>query len=284
MANLRLISTDLDGTLLGGAHFDAIPAEVIHRIAEIKASGDVLWVINTGRHLRSLLEGPFRNTMFRVRPDYLVVEESRIYRRVGSHRYRPLRRWNRDVRRVQRSVLRELRPLIRVWKEEILREYDCESRARGAGHLWFRCDTDTAVRIERDLAEKIRGCPEALVYRNGTDVYLGFSLFTKGSALAEICMIEERTREETFAVGDGPNDLSMLDGSVAAWCAAVANADPEVIKQVRRIHGYVAEAPFADGVIESLEWALAAPEAEPAPSPFGRRHGSGTAGSSPQDP
>ena len=256
MAIIRLISTDLDGTLLGGDRGDAIPSDAIQRIAELKAVYDALWVINTGRQLRSLLDGPFRYTLFRVFPDYLVVRESEIYRKTGRCRYRPLRRWNRDVRRARKAVLRQLRPALREWNDEILAQFPCNDHAEGSSSsLWFRSEAAVAVRIEEALREKMQGYPEALVYRNGTDVYLGFTFFTKGAALGEIAVLENRPRDQIFAVGDGPNDLSMLDGNVAAWCATVANADPNVIEQVRRANGYVAEASFAKGVIEALDWA-----------------------------
>lgn len=255
MAIIRLISTDLDGTLLGGDRSEAIPADVIHRIAEVKAVYGALWVINTGRQLRSLLDGPFRYTMFRVFPDYLVVRESEIYRKTAHRRYRPLRRWNRGVRQTRKTVIRQLRPVLRSWHEEIIGQFPCHDHAGRSSRLWFRSDADVAIRIEEALREKMQDYPEALVYRNGTDVYLGFTFFTKGAALGEIALLENCPREQIFAVGDGPNDISMLDGNVAAWCATVANADPSVIEQVRRANGYVTASPFGRGVVEALDWA-----------------------------
>jgi hydroxymethylpyrimidine pyrophosphatase-like HAD family hydrolase len=193
--------------------------------------------------------------MFRVFPDYLVVRESEIYRLTGQRRYRPLRRWNRDVRRTRRAVRAQLRPMIRLWQKEIIDQFPCNDHAGRSNQLWFRADTEVAIQIEETLQEKMQDYPDALVYRNGTDVYLGFTFFTKGAALAEIAAMEDLPRDQIFAAGDGPNDVSMLDGNVAAWCAAVANADPKVIDQVRRANGYVASAPCAEGVIEALDWA-----------------------------
>jgi hypothetical protein len=70
---------------------------------------------------------------------------------------------------------------------------------------------------------------------------------TKGNALAFLAAHFGIKREEIMAVGDGYNDLDMLE--YAGLGVVVANAREEIKKRA----GYVTTAPYGDGVVEALE-------------------------------
>ena len=70
---------------------------------------------------------------------------------------------------------------------------------------------------------------------------------TKGQALAFLAAHFGVRREEIMAVGDGYNDLDMLD--YAGLGVVVANAREEIKKYA----DYVTAAPYGDGVVEALE-------------------------------
>jgi hydroxymethylpyrimidine pyrophosphatase-like HAD family hydrolase len=59
-------------------------------------------------------------------------------------------------------------------------------------------------------------------------------------------------RENIFAAGDHHNDISMLDGKVAAMPSCPANAIDEVKDAVRTAGGYVAQHEHGAGVHEAL--------------------------------
>ena len=60
----------------------------------------------------------------------------------------------------------------------------------------------------------------------------------KGAALTELARVLEVSRENIFASGDHHNDISMLDGRVAAMLSCPANAIQEVQDAVRKADGY----------------------------------------------
>ena len=90
-------------------------------------------------------------------------------------------------------------------------------------------------------------------YQRNT-VYLRFchADYHKGAALAELGRLIDVPRENIFAAGDHHNDLSMLDGRVAAMPACPANAIDEVKRAVRSAGGHVAKREHGAGVHEAL--------------------------------
>ncbi|PYL60195.1 MAG: HAD family phosphatase, partial [Verrucomicrobia bacterium] len=76
--------------------------------------------------------------------------------------------------------------------------------------------------------------------------------YHKGAALGELARLLGVPREHIFASGDHHNDISMLDGRVAAMPSCPANAIPEVRNAVRNAGGYVAQKACGAGVHEAL--------------------------------
>src|SRR5207253_11005555 len=90
-------------------------------------------------------------------------------------------------------------------------------------------------------------------YQRNT-VYLRFchADYHKGAALAELARLLEVPRENIFAAGDHHNDISMLDGRVAAMPSCPANAIQEVQDAVRNAGRYVPQKDHGAGVHEAL--------------------------------
>ncbi len=93
-----------------------------------------------------------------------------------------------------------------------------------------------------------------LHYQRNT-IYLRFchADYHKGAALVELARLTDVPRENIFAAGDHHNDISMLNGEVAAMPACPANAIEEVKTAVRNAGGYVAKREHGAGVREALE-------------------------------
>src|SRR5438445_10385378 len=90
-------------------------------------------------------------------------------------------------------------------------------------------------------------------YQRNT-IYLRFchADYHKGAALAELARLIDIPRQNIFAAGDHHNDISMLDGKVAAMPACPANAIAQVKDAVRNAGGYVAKLEHGAGVHEAL--------------------------------
>src|SRR5213075_3582705 len=104
-----------------------------------------------------------------------------------------------------------------------------------------------------EFIEEARAKQPKFNYQRNT-VYLRFchADYHKGAALAELSRLTEVPRENIFAAGDHHNDISMLDGQVAALSSCPANAIPDVKDAVRAAGGYIAQGEYGAGVYEAL--------------------------------
>ncbi|MBA2432340.1 MAG: hypothetical protein H0V56_09510, partial [Chthoniobacterales bacterium] len=77
-ADIRLLSTDFDGTLVEHARDPVFDRRCMALIAQLQKSG-VVWAINTGRSV-DLLESGLTDFEFPVRPDYILTSERDVFR------------------------------------------------------------------------------------------------------------------------------------------------------------------------------------------------------------
>ncbi len=100
------------------------------------------------------------------------------------------------------------------------------------------------------------GAAEELFRREGLDLVAvdsGFAIHfrspsvNKGNALRKVASLLKVSLVEIAAVGDGPNDIEMLE--VAGLSFAVANSD----EAVKRVCTYVTKEPHGKGVAEAVE-------------------------------
>jgi len=96
--------------------------------------------------------------------------------------------------------------------------------------------------IARFVEQARTAHPKFDYQRNG--IYLRFchSDYHKGAALAELARLIDVPRDNIFAAGDHHNDISMLDGKVAAMPSCPANAIAEVQSAVDAANARVSRA------------------------------------------
>jgi hydroxymethylpyrimidine pyrophosphatase-like HAD family hydrolase len=78
--------------------------------------------------------------------------------------------------------------------------------------------------------------------------------FSKAAVLLEIAAKLGIDRGNIVAVGDGLNDISMLNGSVTSKVGCPANASREVIAAVKKAGGIVSAKESAAGTLEIIEY------------------------------
>jgi hypothetical protein len=91
----KILSTDFDGTLHTEAENPPVPRDLQDLLASLQGRG-VIWIINTGRDLPSLLE-TLNRAQLAVWPDYAVTVEREIYRRENTD-YVGVSDWNHNCR------------------------------------------------------------------------------------------------------------------------------------------------------------------------------------------
>jgi len=248
---LKLISTDFDGTIHEDFADAPIPVALERRLGELQASG-VIWVINTGREMASLMESLARSHV-QIRPDYLILVEREIFRNDRGH-YVPVEPWNTRCNQDHARLFADLAVELPDLLEGLQSRYDATFYNDPWSPLCAIARTNPQMdAIEAELSAFAGGWPEMAVVRN--DVYVRFSHigYSKGTALAEMQRILGISPEHTLAAGDHLNDLSMLVPPVARYLVAPANAVPAVKQQIQTHGGWNMEQRTGMAVLAALD-------------------------------
>ena len=251
---IQLICTDFDGTLHSDCDVPPVPVALQEVLGKLQAAG-TQWMINTGREMDDLLEG-LRRVQLSVQPDYLVVVEREIHRRVEDD-YEPLTEWNEQCATAQAAVFETIADRLPPLFEQLRQNHEAHLYEDPWSPFCFIArDNDEADAIQSVVDALLADLPNIALVRN--DIYgrLSHTAYTKGSAMAEVARQLSITPQNILAAGDHWNDLSMLRADLAHWLVAPANAMPEVTTQVRAEGGYVATAECGQGVLEGLQHAL----------------------------
>ncbi len=227
-SRIRLLSTDFDGTLVSHLGEPALDRHCMELISDLQDAG-AMWAINTGRSV-DLLESGLANFEFQIEPDFILTTEREVFRPgENGEKWEPFGDWNDRCARDHAELFSSAQPVL----AEVVDFVTQETKAR----LIYDSERIEGLVAENDeemehIAEFIEHAgaahPKFDYQRNG--VYLRFchTDYHKGAALAELARLIEVPRENIFAAGDHHNDISMLDGKVAAMSSCPANAIAEV--------------------------------------------------------
>jgi len=253
MQKIKLIVTDLDGTLIGNDNEFAFSNAFAELLGSYRAAHDTLWVICSGRSRRNVANTIDAMAEMGLDPDYVIVHSAFVYAN-RRHHLRPQRAWNWGVRLHMFMSFFYLRGVLRDWQREINRTFKnviCMYQRRNQLRLRFRNreDADAGAEILRKKAKVFR---HLRVYQYLAEVEVRSASFTKGMAVEELSARLGIKRSEILCIGNGLSDLSMLDGVVAAHTGCPSNAEMDVIDQVHQSGGYIADGRSMEGVVEIL--------------------------------
>jgi len=253
-SRIQLLSIDFDGTLVAHAREPALDRQCMELIRELQSAG-ATWAINTGRSV-DLLESGLASFEIPIRPDFILTTERDVFRPGGNgDKWEPFGDWNDRCARDHAELFSAAEPVL----AEVVDFLTQETKAR----LIYDSDRleglaaeneEEMERIAKFIERARAGHPKFDYQRNG--IYLRFchADYHKGAVLAELARLIEVPRDNIFAAGDHHNDVSMLDGKVAAMPSCPANAIPEVRSAVRNAGGYVAQQEHGAGVYEALRY------------------------------
>jgi len=249
---LRLLSTDLDGTLLDFTRGVPVDPVFFERVAEARARHNLVWVINTGRWWDSLAIEMVERA-FPIAPDWLILTEREIFK---LHQGRPVGdyAWNHRCDRVHGELFAACAPF---WTE--LKEF-LAHRTEAAFHhdQWspvtiIARDEGEADRIHAFVEERLAAWPRLTVVRNSVYFRFAHAEFHKGSCLGYLQEHLGIAPEETMAAGDHYNDLPMLDRAFAHHLVCPENSLPVVKEKVAGQGGHIAGTRYATGVVEGWD-------------------------------
>lgn len=256
--NIKLVAMDLDGTLLAAGK--VIAESAVNAIRQGFRSG-LHMAIATGRDRDFIVELLTRHNLDSPTSGHtwiLISEERYIY--FWRDTLVGLEPWNEAVARREGGCLPEsqatserLLPALMELDPDLKRMTHREEGADGIVEFFFS-SSGRAQQGEQLFHDAFATSQSELhAVRNGRGVAIRHRSATKGNALRECARHLDIDHSNILAIGDGPNDLSMLDGAFGFLPATVANAAPEVIAAVsRHERGFVASGSVGDGVAEIL--------------------------------
>jgi HAD superfamily hydrolase (TIGR01484 family) len=254
MPEVKLIATDLDGTLIGNADEFSLYEEFGDRLGVYRAKYGAIWVACTGRSLRSFLRffGPMSELGFA--PQYVIVRHAYIYRRTRNG-YRPHYAWNFCIRYHIWSSHLYIKEALMKWQRMITgMSSGVTVIFQNRNRLCLRFNTQEAAEAATELLKKeSKEFKELRVFQFHQEVDIRTVPFTKGLALGELADRLSISAAHVLAIGNGHNDISMLDGSVAKLTGCPSNAEIDVMGVVNQVRGHIASRKVLGGVIEILD-------------------------------
>ncbi len=257
----KLIAADMDGTLLNNA--GEITPRTVERIHQAMEAG-VLFSISTGRPIQGVtkydrvlnLNAPVitYNGAMIVEPrsgrilfeQGLLREDARRILELGNRRRTTMCIWsaNRLYGNVLDDRIHDYKKLSGV--EPLLVEDYEKLLDQGITKILWYDDREKLVQWQQELRQEAF---ESVTYCTSKPVFLEFfnSRVSKARAMefiGELCHI---SRQEMIAIGDGLNDLAMIE--YAGLGVAMDNAHPTV----KAAAGYVTASNEDDGVAQALE-------------------------------
>ena len=254
MGEIKLLATDLDGTLIGSVNEFSLYAEFLNIVRKLREENNVNWVTCTGRRFRSFRDffRPMRS--MGLVPDFLIIGQAFIYR-AGVTGYMPHFFWNLEIwLRIYRESLK-IQDAIDEWHELItsvsagVRTLHKDKRRL---NLVFDSE-ESAEAAEGMLQDRVKSYSQLRVFRYRNEIDVRSVPFTKGLALSELAGHLGVRSSEILAIGNGHNDISMLDGKVTGMSGCPANSEPEVIETVHASGGHIAESRSLGGVLEIID-------------------------------
>jgi hypothetical protein len=249
-ADVRLLSTDFDGTIHQDFVRPGIPAALQRKLAELQRIG-VVWVINTGRDMASLMESLHQADIW-VRPDYVVLVEREIFRREGRE-YVPVEPWNSQCTRDHLELFARLEQELAALKEHLSQNHGAQFYEDTYSPICASAtDNSQMDAIEAGVREVLRAHPEVEAVRNSIYLRLAHRGYSKGTALAELQRLLRIDPEFTLVAGDHLNDLPMMDRTYSRYLITPHNSVPPVRTKVRQHGGYLAQQAAGMGILEGF--------------------------------
>jgi len=250
---IKLLSIDFDGTLVSRVSEPVLDDGCMQLIRDLQ-SGGALFSINTGRSV-DLLESGLTDFEFPVNPDFILTTEREVFR-PGSNgeKWEPFGDWNERCARDHAELFSSSESILAEVVDFVNQKTKAQLLYHSQGLEGLRAENEEEMDRIVEFIEGARTKEPKFNFQRNT-IYLRFchADYHKGAALAELARLIDIPRENIFAAGDHHNDISMLDGQVAAMPACPANAIQEVKATVRDAGGYIAECPHGAGVHEALE-------------------------------
>jgi len=245
-----LIALDLDGTSVRYEPQLEMDPDIIRFLDSVRHAG-VVWVMNSDRYTDTMADIARRLSPEHM-PEALLSCQRFIHILNGDGMYEPLHAWNNEQMRLHADLWHKLQPKFGEWQENILRDFTVLDCVVNDLVFAFMAPPEQTPQLRQRLQEYVKDFPDAQVSGNHDWSFILHAAFSKGRVLKRYAEHIGVPAERIIAVGDGVNDITMLDGSVTRLVGCPANASFEVIAAVKAAGGMVAEAEGPQGTLAIL--------------------------------
>ena len=247
-----VLSFDFDGTLHDPAAVPPVPAGFFTIIRRLRKEQQVVWGINTGRSLAHMLDG-FVESCFPFLPDWVITREREIHFPNIHGRWSPHTSWNERCEREINELFHNSRQVLSRIRQEIEHHTGAKWLKMPGEPAGFICRTEQEMAwIIEHISPLVATQPGLSWQRNSIYLRFGHHQFHKGSSLAEITRLYQLGTDHCFAMGDGHNDLEMLNPAYAGMTACPANAVPPIQQLITATGGLITRASHGQAAIEAL--------------------------------
>ncbi len=247
-----LVCTDFDGTLTDEDPSAPLAPGFFAWLQTAQKKREVSWVVATGRSWEGLREA-LRHHQAPAFPDWIVTVEREIHR-VKNQEAHPVENWNRTCTEVHESLFGRHGAILERIEREVGAHEDV-TVIPDVGAIGLVVDSPSGIAHAEQLVKEIlKDRPEILTVRNGPYFRFAHADYHKGSCLGHVQQLLDISPSSTFIAGDNLNDLSMLRRSCGHYLACPSNSVPEVLTQVKKEGGYLAQATGGAGIAEALNF------------------------------
>ena len=247
-----LVCTDFDGTLTDEDPSAPLAPGFFAWLQSARKKGDVSWVVATGRSWEGLREALLYHHAPTF-PEWIVTVEREIHR-VQNREAQPVEAWNQTCTEVHESLFGRHGAILERIEKEVGSHEDV-TVIPDVGAIGLVAESPDGIRhAERVVGEILRDRPEIITVRNGPYFRFAHADYHKGSCLGHVQALLDLGPPATFIAGDNLNDLSMLQRRYGHYLACPSNSHEEVLAQVEKEGGYLAQAPGGAGIAESLNF------------------------------
>ena len=247
----ELIFLDLDGTSVIYEPHLALAPGLADLLADLGVRRGVRWCMNSDRLSRTQIHLA-QQLPADMRPAAICSIQRYIHWKTPDGAYLPDERVNSEADRIHATLWKTLQHHFESWMEGIHRRFPVHEHVADEFMLAIQTTADAVPELRRHLTDLLEPWPEAFISGNIAWVFVVHREFSKGRVLSIVAERLGVPKERVLAVGDGFNDIPMLDGTRAGLCGCPANAEDGVKAAVAAAGGIISAAEGPHGTIDII--------------------------------